>query len=278
MKKLFLTLAAMAMVLSGCSEINDRLDGLESTVDAIQNTQIASITKQITSINSSLSKLEKTDTELKEYIVALQTRAGELEEEIKTTNNKITELKTSLEGQISAESARVIALLNAAKSDIQSELKSINALIVNLQNKDKELEGKIDNLKSYVDTELSGTEDWATATFATLEKFNELAAAVAAIGIDAQTVNTLLKELEERVDAKLAEAINGVKGELADAVADITKGYTDAIAAANKDIADAYTSAIKSAVDAAEASIKEWVNTQLAGYYTIAEADAKLEA
>ena len=76
MKKLFLALAAMAMVLSGCSEINDRLDGLESTVDAIQNTQIASITKQITSINSSLSKLEKTDTELKEYIVALQTRTG----------------------------------------------------------------------------------------------------------------------------------------------------------------------------------------------------------
>lgn len=277
--KRILTLCLVAvLILSGCSEINDRLDGLEQTVDAIQNTQIATIQSQISAINSSLSKLEKADADLKDYILALQKRASDLETDIETTNERIAELKQSLEGEIDTETARVIALLEAAKTDIQAELSSIYSLIANIQKKDKELENKIATLEDYVDDELTDMQDWATATFATLDQYNELAEIVASIDIDAQTVNNLLAELEERIDKKLAEAISGVSGEITDAVTDITKGYTDAISAASDDITAAYNKAIKSAIDDVEISIKSWVNTQLANYYTIAETDAKLEA
>lgn len=277
MKRFFALYLTALVMLSGCAEINDRLDDLEHSVDAIQNTQIATIQQQIWAINSSLSKLETADAELKDYILALQKRASELEDDIEATDNRIAELKQSLQGEIDAEVARVIALLEAAKSDIQSELATINGVIVNLQKKDIELEGKIADLRKYVDDELSDMQDWATATFATLEQYNELAEIVASIDIDAKTVNSLLAELEERIDKKLAEAINGVSGEIADAVTDITKGYTDAISAASDDITAAYNKAIKSAIDDVEISIKSWVNTQLANYYTIAETDARLE-
>lgn len=277
MKRFFTLYLTALVMLSGCAEINDRLDGLEQTVDAIQNTQIATIQQQISAINSSLPKLEQANEDLKDYILSLQKRASELEVDIKSTNDRIAALKQSLEGEIDDEVARAIALLEAAKSDIQSELATINGLIANLQRKDIELEGRIASLQKYVDGELSDMQDWTTATFATLEQYNELAKIVASIDIDAKTVNSLLVELEERINEKLAEATKGLKGEIADAVTDITRGYTDAISAARDDITAAYNKAIKSAIDDVVVSIKSWVNTQLANYYTIAEADAKLE-
>ena len=82
MKRIFTLCLVAVLMLSGCSEINDRLDGLEQTVDAIQNTQIATIQSQISAINSSLSKLEKADDDLKDYILALQKCASELEDAI----------------------------------------------------------------------------------------------------------------------------------------------------------------------------------------------------
>ena len=147
-----------------------------------------------------------------------------------------------------------------------------------LQKKDKELENKIATLEDYVDDKLSDMQDWATATFATLDQYNELAEIVASIDIDAQTVNNLLAELEERIDKKLADAVKGVNDDIAEAISEITKEYKDAISKASKDITAAYNEAIKTAIDEVESSIKSWVNTQLANYYTIAETDAKLEA
>ena len=82
MKRTLTFCLVAVLILSGCSEINDRLDGLEQTVDAIQNTQIATIQSQISAINTSLSKLEKADADLKDYILVLQKRASELEDDI----------------------------------------------------------------------------------------------------------------------------------------------------------------------------------------------------
>ena len=79
MKKfLFLCLTALLM-LSGCSEIEDRLDNLEQAVDEIRNTQIATLQEQVNAINATLPELEKTDKELKGYIENLQTTANNLQ-------------------------------------------------------------------------------------------------------------------------------------------------------------------------------------------------------
>ena len=63
----------------------------------------------------------------------------------------------------------------------EEEIANINALIAALQAKDEELDQKIDDLKAYVEGEISATEDWAEATFATLEHYADMQTEIADI-------------------------------------------------------------------------------------------------
>ena len=172
MRKFQLFILGSLVMLVGCTEINDRLDDLELRVDNIENTQIATISQQITSINNSLLLLNNTDKELKEYISTLEAEAKLLEEKLSETNTKIDTIKNELSETISTEKANILAELEAFKTTVNSELDAINAVLENLKAKDAELDDKIATLQEYVDTELKTTEDWATATFATLEQYN----------------------------------------------------------------------------------------------------------
>lgn len=300
MKKLLALLVTVAMLLPSCQKINDRIDGLENRIDQIEGTQIATINQQIEAINTTLPQLRETDAELKEYIKSLQTTATNLQEQITNTDKDIDELEAALNKAIAdaeasddALKAELVAQLNTAKADIlaqlestktalEAELTQINSTIATLQAKDTELEGKITTLEEYVNTELQNTEDWATATFATLEQYNTIVEDIAAIKTQIETLNTSLTELEERLNSKIATdiatAVEGLQGELATKVTEITTAYTDAISTAKEEITAAYTEAIATAIANLESSMKEWVNEQLTGYYTIAEADALLAA
>ena len=283
MKKLYSLILATLVMLAGCGEINDRLDNLEGRVDAIENSKITTIEQQIVAINTTLSTLATADSNLKDYIISLQEQATELEASIATTNQKIDQMKESLEGEIDANVASVITQLESVKAEIESELSTINALIEQLQAKDEELSAAIAELKSYVDIEIKNTEDWVSTTFATLEQYNALSAEVATIKVDIETINASLEELEksiaEKIKTELSNSIESVKDELlATMAAEIAKDYTAAISTAKEEITSAYEKAIKKEIESVESSIHEWVNTQLAGYYTIAETDAKLKA
>ncbi|MBR2428605.1 MAG: leucine-rich repeat protein, partial [Alistipes sp.] len=144
-----------------------------------------------------------------------------IDEQIESINASITDLKVV--------DTELRQLIDALEADAVEH----GELIAALQTKASELESKITVLEEYVDSEISATEDWATATFATLEQYAEVQSEISAI-----------KALIEQ----------------------------------NKsDITEAYTTAIAEAIATSEGSMKEWVNEQLAGYYTIAETDAKLE-
>ena len=277
-KLLFSTAMIVAIMFIGCTNYDSDIADINNRIDGIENSQIASIKTQISTINATLSKLEKADADLKDYILSIQKIASQLANDIEATNKRIANLKNPTDGEVDTKVARVIALLEATKSDIQSELNAVNNLIIDLQEKDEDLEYRIDDLHDYINNELADMQDWASATFVTLDKYNELAKVVAAIGVDAETINTMLTELEQRIDEKLEDAVNGINEDIADAINDITDSYQDAISEANKDITAAYNKAIKTAVQESATSMKSWVNSQLAGYYTIAEADAKLEA
>ena len=147
-------------------------------------------------INTTLSTLVTADSNLKDYIISLQEQATELEASIATTNQKIDQMKESLEGEIDANVAAVITQLESVKAEIESELSTINAIIEQLQAKDEELSAAIAELKSYVDVEIKNTEDWVSTTFATLEQYNALSAEVATIKVDSETINAALEELE----------------------------------------------------------------------------------
>ncbi len=207
-------------------KVDAKLAVIDNTIAAIQKeiegikSDIADIEEQITAINGSLEDLKAVDVELNRLIDALEAETADLQ--------------SQLEANATADAA--------TKKELQDEIKALNALIVALQEKDAALDKQIADLQTYVDSEITATEDWANATFATLTQYTEVQNQIAGI-------NALIEAYKKEFDEAKAEAIE-----------EITKAVKDAIAAS-------------------EAGMMLWVNETLAaGYYDIAEIDAMLAA
>ena len=282
MKKLLLVIAVVAMILPGCKEINEELDALGGRLDKLEQKAIPSIDEQISAINTTLGNLDAMDKELKGYIDNLTATASSLQEQINATNTKIGEVKVALQNEISTAKAEVLAELEALETELKNELAQINATIETLKAKDAELDKKIAELKTYVNTELGKTTDWVNATFATLEQYNALVSEVATIKEQIKAINQSITDLETRLTAKInediASAVSTLNADIQQKVSEITTAYTNAVKTAKEEITAAYTTAIQTAINALDASLKAWVGEQLANYYTIAEVEAKITA
>ena len=354
-KLLYIVPLLLGIVLTSCYD--EDIEKINSRLDAIENTQIATISQQITSINNSILLLNNTDKELKDYIISLEAEAENLQTQLDATNTKIDEVKTevlstistekanilaelealrnttttrleeinatiaelkatdgdmsaqieALEAEaaqlevklaetntkidtvkseltetISTEKANILAELEAFKATVNGELDAIKAVLETLKSKDAELDGKIAALQEYLDTELKSTEDWATATFATLEQYNEVVATIATIEGAIEGLNESISALETRINEKIAKDIETacatLSADLQNAVKDVTEAYISAIATAKNEITEAYTAALEGAISALETSMKEWVNEQLTAYSTIVSTEAKITA
>lgn len=288
MKKFFALLAIVALLLPSCQKINDRLDAIDNRLDNIEGTQIASLQQQIDAINTTLPQLKQMDAELKNYIESLQTTATGLQQQIIYIGEDIDDLEDALDQAVTdaedadnALKAELISQLQSTKNELEAELTLINSSIETLTAADVELEQKITTLEEYVNTELKNTEDWVSATFATLEQYNFICTEVATIKQNIETLTSSITELEERINTKIANDIAAAAATL-DAtiqakVTEITNAYTSAISTATDEITEAYTAAIATSIANLELSMKEWVNEQLTGYYTIAETEAAIE-
>lgn len=273
--------AANANANDQISVLSSRIDTIEKRLSIVEG-KVASIEDQIANINTSIADLEKTDKELKDYIDQLQVISQGLQSEIDAANTKIDAIENTLRDEMTQANADVLAQLNALKVKLANEIAQINDVIAILKAKDADLQDQINNLKSYVNTELSNTQDWASATFATLDKFNQLANEVATIKSQIEGVNNSIIDLESRLNDKIAKdiaaAATNLNAEMQQKINEVTDAYTDAIANAKKDITAAYTAAIADAILTLEDSMTDWVNQQLSNYYTIAEVNAKLAA
>ena len=269
-------------MLPSCGKINEELDELRNRIDKLEQEAIPSIDEQIAAINTSLDNFNAMDKELKGYIDNLTATAANLQEQINNTNTKIEEVKSALQGEISTAKANVIAQLEAAKEELENELATINATIATLKAKDAELDGKIANLQTYVDTELGKTTDWVNATFATLEQYNSLVSEVATIKEQIKAINESVTNLETKLTTKINEdiatAVSTLSADIQQKVSEITTAYTNAVKTAKEEITTAYTAAIQTAISNLDSSLKAWVGEQLANYYTIAEVEAKIAA
>ena len=282
MKKLILIFAVVAMMLPSCKKINEALDSLDGRLDKLEQETIPSIDEQISAINTTLGNLDAMDKELKGYIDNLTATASSLQEQINATNIKIEEVKTALQSEISTAKSEVLAQLATAKTELENELAQINATIETLKEKDKELDKKIAELRSYVDTELGETTDWVNATFTTLEQYNSLVSEIATIKEQIKAINQSITDLETRLTTKInediANAVSTLNTDIQQKVSEITTAYTTAIKSAKEEITSAYTTAIQTAITTLDNSLKTWVGEQLANYYTIAEVEAKITA
>lgn len=218
MRKILLLIAAVAMVLPSCKKIEESIDALENRIEVLENETIPTIDEQIAAINLSLDALEKADEDLNGYIRDLEAVAADLQEQINDTNTKIDEVKTALQNEISTAKAEVLAELKALETELKNELSQINATIETLKAKDAELDQKIADLKSYVDTELGKTTDWVNATFATLEQLNTLSSEVAII-------KALVDVNKTEAATNLANAISALETSLKSWVGEQLAGY-----------------------------------------------------
>ena len=260
----------------------DNKKALEDSIAALSKALTdgdTSLAAAIQTLDANLSALIKTNAE---GLAALLTTAGDLQKQITDTNTKIDTIETELEGKIEASEKKVLDELNALKTSIEGQIATVNTDITSLKVKDIELETKIADLKTYVDGEIEGTEDWANATFATLAQYEAVQTTIAGIKTDIENINTKIKAIETDVATKVATinaSIAGLDSKLAAKVTEVTDGYTNAVATAKTEITAAYTKAISDAITASETSMKAWVNETLAnGYYDIAAIDAKLAA
>ena len=273
MKKLFYFIPlflGVALLLTSCYK--DEIENLRERLDSLEGTKIASIQGQITAINNSLPKLEKADDELEGYIESLQTTASALQTSINSANAKINEIENSLKNDPGA-SAELLGQLADLRDEMESELSAINATILILKAKDTELDNKIVDLKDYVDAELASNKNWANATFATLDKYSEIAGDIEAVKAGIAAINGSLASMEnnikESIDAELDQAID-------QALASVMAELASAVNTAKNQITAAYTAAIAEAVSALENSMKAWVSDQLKGYCTIAEVEGRV--
>ena len=293
MKKLFLLVAVVAMMLPSCKKINEAIDDLDNRLNKLEQETIPSIDEQISAINTTLGNLDAMDKELKGYIDNLTATASSLQEQINATNTKIGEVKaelkgdiastnSELKGEIATAKADVLAQLEALETELKNELATINTTIDTLKAKDTELDNKIAELRSYVDTELGETTDWVNATFTTLEQYNSLVSEIATIKEQIKAINQSITNLETRLTTKInediANAVSTLNADIQQKVSEITDAYTNAVKTAKEEITSAYTTAIQTAITTLDNSLKSWVGEQLSNYYTIAQVDALISS
>lgn len=295
MKRILFLLLATALTFTSCSDYDDDINKINDRLDAIEGTTLPTVAEQVAAMQASLPALQNTSNELKGYITTLQNKVSQLEQTLTTTQEQLTALQGQLDACVSdAELNALAASLEALQTTVTEELTALQVTIAALEAKDTALETKITELEAYIDAQLEQTaadsKAWIEATYATLEQYNTLTDEVAAVKQTIETTNASIADLESRVNTKIANdiaaAVETLKGEMAAEVAakvtELTTAYTEAIATAvataKEEITAAYTAAIQSAITALENSMKSWVSEQLAGYYTIAQIDAKLTA
>ena len=287
---LFLLLPALVLTF-GCKDMKLDIQDSKDRLDVLEGTTITTINDQISAINTSISDLKEMDESLDAYIKALEATATDLQKQIDDANAEISKVEAELGEEISALEQSLLNELNTVKETIETELLAINNTLAELKQADEALDKKIADLRTYVDTELASTKDWANATFSTLAQYEQTQTEISGIKASIEQINSGMSALEIRLNGKIAtdiqSAIDALRSELStdyiarieSAVNTMTQAYTTSISSAKDEITLAYTDAIATAIAESETNMQSWVNTVLTqGYYDIATIDGKMSA
>lgn len=304
-------LSVILLVSSGCADYEAEFKRVDDRIDEIESNRIPSIDKQLEKINASLPELERTDQEIKKMIESLDKTADDLRKDIGENENRVSEVRSELEkavkelqdsdktnkmeliAAINDAKGVVLANLEAMRSEMQGKLSDVDEMISDLKDKDQELEKQISDLRTYVDDELKGIKDWATATFATLEQYNAVVERIGGINTEMSELKKSLSDLEARLtkkfnedlkkavsdlESKIGEEVAGLNDRIDEEISDLTEAYTSAIAKTRAELENAWTENVKTSLEELEKSLKLWVNGKLTAYWTIEETKAAIES
>ena len=151
------------------------VENLQKQIDDLTNTQIASISLQVSNIQKSIGELTEVDTELNRLIGGLRQDLARMEENV---DPRYQELKQAVEG---------------------------------LEREEAALDQRIKDLKTYCDTQDEGTRDWVTATFITLEQHGAVLGEIAGIKTRLGELTQMISDTESRLNAAIGRAESSVK-------------------------------------------------------------------
>ena len=154
-------------------------------------------------------------------IAALFTGCGDVDGDINLLNDRVNQLEQKI-----ATIDKQISAINNSISQLEAVDKALQAKDAQLEQADKDLQAQIEQLKNYVNGDLKNyieqgflsTEEWASATFATLEQQQSLLSEIARL-------EALLKQNKEASTKELNDAIAALKSSLESWVSEQLTGY-----------------------------------------------------
>lgn len=181
--------------------------------------------------------------------------------DIDDLQSQIDALKTgkiaSVEQQISSIQASITSLqaLESKLKDIVSSEESMGKDLSSVKSTIEGLQTAISDLKKYIDEEIGKLKSWESATFVTLEKYQEVLDELAAIKKSIMTVD---------IDAAIADAESSMKGWVSEQLAgyytiaemnamlkvlsDADASMVSSLQAAKTELTEAYNKAISEAI------------------------------
>ena len=248
--------------------IEDAIDSNNGAIDEA----IAKVVQDATEkVNEKLALIEDAIADIRKEIGHLTERITSVEEQIEKINasiNKLEAMDVKLKGLIDA-------LVSTPEGDSSAELMT---LIVELQMKDQSLEDKMaelqayaEELQSYVDGEIDATENWAKATFATLEQYESLQAEIASIKELIDLYKDEIDDIEAAYTKAIADAIAASEAAMKEWVnGEIQKVYSEVLALQAKlDVlmnSAATDDELASAVEDQQAALEQAKNELTAAY------------
>lgn len=268
-----------ALLVAGCYKTE--LNQIDKEITTLTGTEVASLDTQLKNIRESLDNLPFLSIELKDYMVQLIATADDLQKRIDGVSQDIATLKAAVTEKNEGVQKELLSRLETAKSALETQLAATRAVIDALQQKYDSLENRTGELEDYAESQFA-TLDWVNATFATSARQEELIADVETVrsmldGLSSITIQ-LSDGIKSFIDTEVKAAKDSVDAEIAAMVDDVTASIAAAVQQARERITTANNDKLTEAISAVEASAKEWVSAQLDDYYTIAKAEAQIEA
>ncbi len=142
--------------------------------------------------------------EINDRLDALEGRVDAIENtQIATISQQITSINNSIQLLTDTDTE-----LKGYITTLENDVEQSKADIETLKAKDSTIEKLIAELRSYVDSELKSAQDWATATFATLEQHNALATELASLKTYIEGVKSSLNNAISALETSMKEWVN----------------------------------------------------------------------
>lgn len=288
--------AAIEALIKEDGELDNRMNALNDSITKLQQTdksikarlqelanalpslyeQDSALEAEIASIVKAISELDASDGAMQSEIASLQQSLQELQEQDKVIKEKIEALEKSiaeLRSEGEALQAQIVSI-NETLKKLEEKDATFAEDVDSLRAKDKALDARITELKTYIESELSSNKDWANATFSTLEQYEATCNEIAAIKV-------LISEQEESLMEALAEAIDKSESSMKAWVNEQLTGYwtiaqTQAKLDTIKSNTDKEVAAMKKDIQAAKEELTTAYKTEI--QKAIEESYGKLSA